>query len=65
MVVSGNGQPRDDVESWEGATPSSKKDAGIAERRRNVRAEKFGGNVAEQRRGHEYKKSEKVVVERI
>lgn len=60
LVVSG----RDGGEGWEGAMMMPRKEVGIAERRRKARAEKVGGGEGE-RRGHEYKKSEKVIVERV
>jgi hypothetical protein len=67
VIVGGNGKTRErDDEEWEGAMVNPKKSDGIAERRRRARAEKLnavGGR--EQKRGHEYKKSEKVVVEGI
>lgn len=64
VVVTGSGRPQDEVESWEGAMVTPRKEISIAERRRKARAEKMGTGV-EERRGHEYKKSEKVIVERI
>lgn len=67
VIVGGNGKTHDrGDEEWEGAMVNPKKSDGIAERRRKARAEKLNANGGrEQRKGHEYKKSEKVVVERV
>lgn len=59
VIVGGN-----ESEGWEGAMMTQRKDGGIAERRRKAREEKTGDGVGE-RKGHEYKKSEKVIVERM
>ena len=59
VIVGGN-----ESEGWEGAMMTQRKDGGIAERRRKAREEKTGDGVGE-RKGHEHKKSEKVIVERM
>lgn len=59
VIVGGNGIDEGvRVNNWDGSVLERKKSNGIAERRRKARQEKDG-------RGHEYKKSEKVVVERV
>lgn len=62
VIVGGNGSSREEegvrLKNWDGSVLERKKSDGIAERRRRARQERDG-------RGHEYRKSEKVVVERV